>query len=208
MPRQPGATGPDTGLRLPQVVVYQIDNAGLLSGLRSSHREGNPKFPGKFVWIFVMVFGLVLGFFTYLFWWGVCLFVFLFGLSLVTFGFFHSFFFLFKEVWTIPFKFSIQMGLMLFLQLTAGFQAVHVSHNDNKSIDWAVAAWRRCLISKQHYLHTLFMGSSDSQIKTLLETGLKMHGTDLREFMELFYIKFACNCEPYLRSRKKKCSWK
>lgn len=82
-----------------------------------------------------MVFGLVLGFFTYLFWWGglfVCIFV---SLSLVTFGFFHSFYFLFKEMWTIPFKFSIQMSLMLFLQLTAGFQAVHVSHNDNKLID-------------------------------------------------------------------------
>lgn len=47
------------------------------------------------------------------------------------------------------------------------------------------------------------MQSSDSQIKTFLETDLKMHGTDLREFVELFYIKLACNCEPCLRGRKK-----
>lgn len=48
------------------------------------------------------------------------------------------------------------------------------------------------------------MGSSDTEIKTLLEAGLKKkHGTDLSEFVELFYVKSVCNCEPNLRSRKK-----
>lgn len=32
------------------------------------------------------------------------------------------------------------------------------------------------------------MQSSDSQIKALLETGLKSHSTDLSEYVELFYI--------------------
>lgn len=47
------------------------------------------------------------------------------------------------------------------------------------------------------------MEGSDSQIKTLLGTGLKRHGTDLSEFVERFYIKSVCNCAPYLGGRKK-----
>lgn len=59
------------------------------------------------------------------------------------------------------------------------------------------------MISKQHYLHTLFMKGSDSQIKTLFGTGPKRHGTDLSEFVEQFYIKSVCDCVSYLRDRKK-----
>lgn len=51
--------------------------------------------------------------------------------------------------------------------------------------------------AKQHYLHVFSMQGFDSQIKTLLETYLKRHRTDLGEFVELFYNKSACSFEPY-----------
>lgn len=56
-------------------------------------------------------------------------------------------------------------------------------------------------------LHILFIQGFDSQIKTLLATALKRHNADLGEFVELFYGKFVCSCEPYLRGGEKSL-WK
>lgn len=74
---------------------------------------------------------------TCLLWWGICLFVWIFasfGFSLV-WGVFVIFL-LFKIsfiasstswLWNMPYQFSTPMGVMLLLQLTAGFQTAHVS---------------------------------------------------------------------------------
>lgn len=56
-------------------------------------------------------------------------------------------------------------------------------------------------------LDILFIQGFDSQIKTLLATALKRHNADLGEFVELFYGKLVCSCEPYLRGGEKSL-WK
>lgn len=123
MPRQPGATGPDTGLRLPKILVI-----ALIQNRDPQHRVGNAKFPGKFVWIFVGVFGLVLGFLLVCFGGGVvCIFVwfrfslvffFLFFFSLIKISFIAS---STSHLWNMPYQFSIQIDAIL-LQLTVGFR--------------------------------------------------------------------------------------
>lgn len=71
---------------------------------------------------------LLVGFFVCIFvWFGFLILFFLLKISFIASSTSH--------LWNMPYQLSIQMGVMLLLQLTAGFQTVHVSHNDNKLTD-------------------------------------------------------------------------
>lgn len=99
MPRQPGATGPDIGLRLPKIVVYCIDEHRTIVRVKILSTEtGILNFQEsqfEFLWWFLVWFWVLLpvcfdgGFFCLVVGFFVCIFV-LFGFSLVCF--FHSFF--------------------------------------------------------------------------------------------------------------------
>lgn len=171
---------------------------------------GNAKFPGKFVWIFVVVFGLVLGFFTCLFWWGICLFVWIFvwfGFSLVCF--FH-FFFLFKisfiasstsHLWNMPYQFSIQLGVML-LQLTVGFRKymflIMITSWLIELLQLGEDAWFLSSIISTPFSCKVLIHKSKPCLRQVLK------GTVLI-FVNMWncFILSVCNCQPYLRSRKK-----